>query len=278
MMTTYAYCDREHGADMRVITVACLEDNYAYVLVDRARRAVVIDPSEAAPVLSVLERESLELDAIWLTHHHWDHVGGVNELCKRYANVPVVGSAYDAAQARIVGQTRSVRAGDELAFADHVATVLEVPGHTLGAVAYRVGHCLFTGDTLFLGGCGRVFEGTLPQMQSSLAQLRALDPTLLVYPGHEYTVSNLTFGMTVEPNNQALAARLGVAQATRAQRQPTVPGRLSDELATNVLLRWDAPDVIAYAESRANMQDSVDSETTHAARVFGAIRRAKDHF
>lgn len=252
---------------MRVITVECLTDNYSYLLVGSDARAVVIDPSEAAPVNDVLTREGLTLSAIWLTHHHWDHVGGVEALCSAHPDLPVLGSAYDASQQRIAQQTRGLTEADTLMFDGQAVRVLEVPGHTLGAIAFVVGDCLFTGDTLFLGGCGRVFEGTMPQMQSSLAKLCALKPTLLVYPGHEYTVSNLRFGATIEPNNQQITARLTRAQADRANGQPTVPGRLSDELATNVLLRWDAADVVARANSG-----------TQPADVFGAIRRAKDTF
>lgn len=252
---------------MRVITVPCLKDNYAYLLIDSGDRAVVVDPSEAAPVVAALSRAGAKPSAIWLTHHHWDHVGGVEELCATYPNLEVLGSGYDASQSRIPRQTRGLSETDAWMFDGAAVGVLEIPGHTLGALAYRVGQCLFTGDTLFLGGCGRVFEGSLPQMQASLAKLRALDPNLLVYPGHEYAVNNLTFGLTVEPRNAVLRQRLADATSTRARGESTVPARLSEELATNVFLRWDAADVIAYA--------NVGSE---AADVFGAVRRAKDHF
>lgn len=250
---------------MRVITVPCLKDNYAYLLLDRNHHAVVVDPSEAAPVEAVLRHEGATLRSIWLTHHHWDHVGGIDELCRLHPGLEVVASSYEAEQRRIAGQTRGVSEGDDLSFDQQQVSVLEVPGHTLGAVAFGVGGCLFTGDTLFLGGCGRVFEGTMPQMHASLAKLRALDPTLLIYPGHEYTVSNLTFGTTIEPSNLQVARNLVRAQSYRSRGEPTVPGRLGDELSTNVLLRWDAPAVIAYA----NVGE-------HAADVFAAIRRAKD--
>lgn len=252
---------------MRVVPIECLTDNYAYLLIDRQQRAVVIDPSEPAPVVAALQREGAQLTEIWLTHHHYDHVGGVEALCDSHPGIPVYGSGYDAEQQRIPRQTKSLSDGDTLSFDGGVVNVLEIPGHTLGALAYRAGACLFTGDTLFLGGCGRVFEGTLPQMQQSLAKLRALDPSLLVYPGHEYTVGNLTFGASVEPGNVRIAERLAEAKATRARNEPTVPGRLHDELETNVFLRWDAPEVMAYANAA---QD--------AAAVFGAVRTAKDRY
>jgi hydroxyacylglutathione hydrolase len=256
---------------MRVVTIACLKDNYAYLLLNRGSRAVVIDPSEAEPVLAALEREHAELGAIWLTHHHWDHVGGVEDLCARFPQVEVWASGYDQTHGRAPRQTHVVSTADRPIWGEQEVTILDVPGHTLGAVAYRVDGCLFTGDTLFLGGCGRLFEGTPAQMQASVAQLRALNPTVLVYPGHEYTVSNLSFGRSVEPNNDELATRLSNAQATRARGEVTVPGRLSEELATNVFMRWDCADVIAYARSHG-------AESERPADVFAAVRKAKDTF
>lgn len=252
---------------MRVVPIECLTDNYAYLLIDRQQRAAVIDPSETEPVQAALTREGVRLSEIWLTHHHYDHVGGVEALCDANPGIPVCGSHYDATQQRIPRQNKSLSDGDTLTFDGHVVSVLSIPGHTLGALAYRVAGCLFTGDTLFLGGCGRVFEGTLPQMQHSLAKLCVLDPSLLVYPGHEYTVSNLTFGTTIESGNNRIAERLAEAKATRARKQPTVPGRLQAELETNVFLRWDSPEVMAFAGAEGD-----------ASAVFAAVRTAKDRY
>jgi hydroxyacylglutathione hydrolase len=164
-----------------------------------------------------------------------------------------------------------LREGDALEFDGQPVALLEIPGHTLGAIAYLVSDCLFSGDTLFVAGCGRVFEGTLAMMQASLAKLRALPATTRLYCGHEYTAANLRFAQTIEPALDALTTRLAWATAQRERGEPTVPGLLSDELLTNPFLRWDAPAVIAAARDRGASDDS-------PASVFGAIRKAKDAF
>ncbi|MFN7147695.1 MAG: hydroxyacylglutathione hydrolase, partial [Myxococcota bacterium] len=195
----------------------CLLDNYAYLLV-RNGHAVVVDPSEAEPVLEALD--GLVLDAIWCTHHDGDHVGGVPGILARH-DVPVVGSRYDLDRRRIPGQTTAVGDGNVVTWGDLRAKVYEIPGHTLGAVAFEVDGHLFTGDTLFSGGCGRVFEGTLPQMRASLATLKGLDPALRVWCGHEYTVKNLEFAEQIAPE-AAVTARLSDARARRERGEPTV--------------------------------------------------------
>jgi hydroxyacylglutathione hydrolase len=256
---------------MRVHSVACLADNYAYVLDDGRGGAVVVDPSAAAPVEAVLRRHGLALQALWLTHHHWDHVGGVEALCDAHPGLTVVGSRYDAAHARIARQTVGLAGGDRLSFGAAPVALFDIPGHTLGAIAYLVDGCLFSGDTLFLAGCGRVFEGTMPMMQASLATLRALDPGTRVYCGHEYTMANLKFASTVEPANLQVRARLEAAEAARARGEATVPGTLAEDIAVNPFLRWDAPAVIAYARDHGARADD-------PASVFGAVRCAKDAF
>lgn len=256
---------------MRVLPIPCLKDNYAYLLVDAERRGVVVDPSEAGPVEEVLRGERVELAAIWLTHHHLDHVGGVAGLCESRAALPVLGSAYDSEQRRIPKQTRGLREGDTLAWAGHDVRIYEIPGHTLGAIAYLVAGCLFSGDTLFIAGCGRVFEGTMPMMQSSLAKLRQLAPDTRVYCGHEYTVANLRFARAVEPDAPAIADRAAWAAQLRERDEPTTGAPISDELATNPFLRWDAPAVIARARQWGSPGDD-------PASVFAALRKAKDSF
>lgn len=256
---------------MQVIAIPCLKDNYAYLLVDSQSRAVVVDPSEPEPVEAALARAGAQLAAIWLTHHHWDHVGGVEALCAARDPLPVLGSAHDLEQARIPRQTRGLHEDDALEFDGQPVQVLEIPGHTLGAIAYVVSDCLFSGDTLFIAGCGRVFEGTLPMMQVSLAKLRALPGRTRLYCGHEYTASNLRFAQAIEPAADAIKERLEWATATRARGEATVPALLSDELRTNPFLRWDAPSVIAAARARGASDDS-------PASVFAAIRKAKDSF
>lgn len=259
---------------MNVRTVPCLTDNYAYLLVHDGR-AVVIDPSEAPPVEQALGADAagtLSLAALWLTHHHWDHVGGLPQLLAR-GPVPVVGSRYDLDQGRIAGQTVAAGEGTPLSFAGQAARIHLVPGHTLGAIAIEIGGHLFTGDTLFAGGCGRVFEGTMPMMRASLAKLRALDPALRVWCGHEYTVKNLEFAEALTTENgvpePAVSARLAEARAQRARGEPTVGHPLAHELATNPFLRWDAPAVRAAAARMGADPDDPDA-------VFAAVRHAKD--
>src|SRR4051812_34855261 len=192
---------------MRVVAVPCLKDNYAYLVIDGANAAVV-DPGEAAPVEAALAREGVKLVAVWATHHHADHVGGVPDLVAKHPNLEVIGHASDHAKARIPGQTRGVEDGDEVAMGSVHARVIHNPGHTLGAITFVTDDgSAFTGDTLFGAGCGRVFEGTPQMMHDSLQRLAALPPDTKVYFGHEYTASNLKFAAAVEPDNAAQKAR-----------------------------------------------------------------------
>ena len=256
---------------IEVITVPLLSDNYAYLLAEpAARSAVVIDPSEAEPVRRALAERGLALAAIWCTHHHWDHVGGIPELLAHAPGIAVLGSAHDAAQGNIRGQTRGLADGEHVEHGGVRFEVMAIPGHTLGAIAYLGGGMVFTGDTLFLGGCGRVFEGTMPMMRSSLARLRALPPETRIYCGHEYTRKNLEFARAVEPSEAAIAARTDKVGVTREEGRPTVPGTIGEEVATNPFLRWDVSAVRAFAASRGAAES--DDE------VFARVREAKDTF
>ncbi len=224
---------------MRVEIIPLLKDNYAYILEDRGA-VVVIDPSEAGPIEEALEDRPLA--AIWCTHHHLDHTGGIAELAAQRPGLQVVGSQYDLDQARIASQTLGVAEGDSLRVGDASFKVMAVPGHTLGAIAYFGQGALFTGDTLFLAGCGRMFEGTPKQMFASLQALAALPTTTHIYCGHEYTQNNLRFAASVEPNNEAIAKRAGSLRAL------SVPATLAEELQTNPFLR--ARDAAHFAELR----------------------------
>jgi hydroxyacylglutathione hydrolase len=252
-------------------------DNYVWLLHDPAsNEAAVVDPSEAAPVLAALERLGARLTAIWCTHHHHDHVGGNEELCERFPGVVVHGGRVDGDEGRIPRLTVKVGDGDEVTFAGRTARVLFIPGHTRGHVAYVLDGAgadeptrLFCGDTLFGGGCGRLFEGTPAQMRASLERLRALPDDTLVHCGHEYTWHNLRWAVEtkLEPANAALAARH--ARVAVDPTQLTVPTRLGEEKATNPFLRWDVPAVAASVGASA--ADAPDE-------VFARLRKRKDEW
>ena len=246
---------------MRVVPVPCLKDNFAYLLID-GDRAAVIDPSEAGPVEDALAREAVTLAAIWLTHHHWDHVGGVADLIAKRSGLPVVAGEHDAK--KIAGVTQRLADGGEIALGGLRARAIHNPGHTLGAITFVVGDAAFTGDTLFGGGCGRLFEGDAAMMHASLSRLAALPPQTRVYFGHEYTTSNLRFATAVEPNNAAIARRAAAIPT------PSTPSTIAEERATNPFLRPREPAVVAAAASRGAADDPVS--------VFAAIRSWKDNF
>jgi hydroxyacylglutathione hydrolase len=255
---------------MEIHIVPCLSDNYAYVLV-HAGAAVVVDPSESAPVLDALSKLGVSLVGIWATHHHHDHVGGIPELVRENAGLEVIASAYDSTRNRVPGQTRAVDEGEPIWFGSHRVRVMEVPGHTLGAIAFLVDGALFSGDTLFGAGCGRLFEGTPATMLASLSSLRALPGDTKLYCGHEYTQKNLMFAKKIDPENLDVVNRLQRVEAARRAGTPSVPSTIEEECLTNPLLRWDAPRVIEKA-------NELGATSAEPEAVFAAIRRARDHF
>lgn len=237
---------------MQIELVPCLSDNYAYVVsCDRTGARAVVDPSEAGPVLAALGGRAVT--AIWCTHHHFDHVGGNGELVEKLAPGEIC--AHTSDRGRVPGQTRGLEEGERFALGAIEVSILHVPGHTLGAVAYALhdaatgARAVFTGDTMFVAGCGRLFEGTAEQMFSSLAKIAALDPATRVYCGHEYTAANVRFARTVEPDNAELAALERSAAAARAAHAPTIPSTISGERAFNPFVR--ARDARELAERRA---------------------------
>lgn len=255
---------------MDPIALAAFSDNYIWLLHD-GRRALVVDPGDAAPVVAALEARGLTLAAILVTHHHPDHTGGIDELRSR-----LDGPVFGPARERIPAPFTPVGGGQSIEAAGLAFEVIDVPGHTAGHVAY-VHHpaqgapILFCGDTLFSGGCGRLFEGTAAQMNESLQRLAALPPDTRVCCAHEYTLSNLKFATAVEPDNAALAAHVAACEARRALGEPTVPSTLALEREVNPFLRCDAPAVIAAARRRGATADD-------GATVLGAIRAWKNEF
>jgi hydroxyacylglutathione hydrolase len=253
---------------LNIRPVPVFSDNYVWILErEGSNRVAVVDPGDGAPVVADLDSRGLEVSAVLLTHHHHDHIGGLPDLIER-SHPAVFGSPHD----RIPGVDRPVDDGDTVTL-DDLEIDLEVvalPGHTAHHLGYVGPGFALVGDTLFAGGCGRVFEGTPEQMHGSLMRLAALDPGTKAYCAHEYTVSNLRFALEVEPGNDALTKRLAAAEATRVDDQPTVPSTIGYELETNPFLRCSEPAVVAAAESRAGRSLSPGAE------VFAVIREWKD--
>jgi len=248
--------------------IPAFEDNYLWVIED-GRHAAAVDPGDDAPVAAFLDRRGLALTAILATHHHGDHVGGLAALAAR-GGVEVFGPAGE----RIAGITRPVAGGERITVPGLALAldVLAVPGHTAGHVAYSGEGFVFCGDTLFAGGCGRLFEGTPAQMAASLAKLAALPPATRVYCAHEYTLANLRFAQAVEPGNARLAARVARESERRRRGEPTVPSTLAEEIETNPFLRAHVSEVAASAARHAGRPLATPLE------VFATVREWKNTF
>ena len=253
-----------------ILAIPALHDNYIWAIVHpRKKCAVIVDPGESKPVLEFLQQKALTLEAILITHHHWDHTRGIEGLLKAYP-VPVYAPAKDDVvfcDHPVTGGDQVILPSPELAF-----NVIDIPGHTMGHVAYWGHGLVFTGDTLFTGGCGRIFEGTPDQLYHSLGQLAQLDSKTLIYCGHEYTKKNLAFAAIIEPHNNKLMQRINHAETTLNQGLPTVPSTLELELQTNPFLRCQEPQVQQAAVTYCGqaLADNV--------AVFAALRRWKDEF
>ncbi|WP_428609612.1 hydroxyacylglutathione hydrolase [Sedimenticola sp.] len=254
---------------LEVTPVKAFKDNFIWMLHNPgSETAVAVDPGESEPVLSWLEQQGLRLSAILITHKHIDHTGGVMDLQFAYPKVAVLGPAKEP----IRGIKVRLNEGDQpdIPGLDAHFTVLEVPGHTEGHIAYYGEGLLFCGDTLFSAGCGGIFGGTHEQMHDSLQRIAALPADTLVYCAHEYTLANLGFAKWVEPDSPAIQQREQEAQAQLQQGDNTVPSRLQTELDTNPFLRVAQPAVLAAAERY------VGHSLAQGAEVFSAIRRWKD--
>ncbi|MEZ4394881.1 MAG: hydroxyacylglutathione hydrolase [Polyangiales bacterium] len=252
---------------MLVHVIPCLSDNYAYLVVNESSgAAVVVDPSEEGPVRRALEVLGVELVGVLATHHHWDHVGGVEALLAWRPSLEVWAHASD--RGRVPGQTGEVAHGESISLGGMDFRALHVPGHTLGAVTWLSEGNAFTGDTLFLAGCGRLFEGSAEMMAASLNDvLGALPDETLIHPGHEYTEKNLRFAASLLPGDDAVAARLASVRALRAEGRPSVPAPLGVERETNPFLRCGDPSL------RAALGSADDRAAT-----FAAARARRDVF
>lgn len=257
---------------MTLHPIPAFSDNYIWLLY-HAGQAWAVDPGDAAPVLAYLQQHQLQLQGIVLTHHHADHVGGVQEL-REATGAAVYGPAFET----LPDPVQRLGGGDSVTLLGHRFDVLDVPGHTSGHIAY---HCadwdgaplLFCGDTLFSGGCGRIFEGTPAQMLASLDALAALPDTTRVCCTHEYTLSNLRFALAVEPGNADLVAYEQACQQLRAADQPTLPSTLGLERRINPFLRNRLPHVVGRVQ-----QQAPNTDTSDEVAVFAALREWKNNF
>ncbi|PSF37317.1 hydroxyacylglutathione hydrolase [Aphanothece hegewaldii CCALA 016] len=257
---------------MEITRLSALSDNYIFLLSEKEQKiAAVVDPTLAQPVLEVLHKQGLQLVAILNTHHHRDHVGGNQALIEHFPKVCVYAGAED--RGRILGQQVFLKEGDRITFADRVLEVFFVPGHTRAHIAYyfppqgdvTFGE-LFCGDTLFSGGCGRLFEGTPAQMVKSLTKLRSLPDSTRVWCAHEYTLKNLEFALVVDPDNTDLQNRFRFVQTARLKNEATIPTWLGVEKLTNPFLRWD------------NISLQKAMRTTDPVQTFARLRGQKEQF
>lgn len=253
---------------LEIVVIPCLADNYAYLAHDpQTGETGLVDAPEAGPVLAALDARGWRLASILLTHHHHDHAGAAMDL-RADTGARVLGAAADAH--RLPPLDRSLVEGDGLTIGSERGVVIDVPGHTLGHLAFHFpgSGVVFSADSLMALGCGRVFEGTMEMMWRSLSKLMALPGDTAVYSGHNYGAANGRFARTIEPDNPALAARIARIAEADAQGRPIVPATLAEELATNPFLRARLPRV----KAALGMQDATDAE------VFAEIRRRKDAF
>lgn len=253
---------------LHILTVPCLRDNYAFLLHDDlTNRTALVDAPEAGPIVDALNDNGWDLSDLLITHHHDDHIAGVEALHKA-TGCRVIGARADAY--RLPPLDLAVDISDVEAVCGEDVHIIDVPGHTVGHIAFWLpgAQALFTGDSLMALGCGRLFEGTPAQMWDSLQRLRALPDTATVYSGHEYTATNARFARTIEPDNAALMLRCDRIDAARAAGDPTVPSNLGEEKATNPFLRADVP----------SLAEAIGMTGAAPVEIFAEVRARKDRF
>lgn len=257
---------------MDIKYIPIFTSNYIWLMINKdSKQAVAVDPGLSTPVIDFLSKENLTLTDILITHHHSDHVGGVLDLKKRYN--PNIYAPYIES---VAGATNKVRNSDRvfLSVINDYFEVLDIPGHTLGHVAYynKLQNILFCGDTLFSAGCGRLFEGNYAELYASLKKLSSLPDLTLVYCTHEYTIENLKFAKLLEPNNKSIIKRTNESLQMLAKGLPTLPSTIGAEKEFNPFLRCHSPDIVRYLENNYGLMANDEEE------VFACLRKLKDGF
>ncbi|MFW0766184.1 hydroxyacylglutathione hydrolase [Trabulsiella odontotermitis] len=251
---------------MNLISIPAFQDNYIWVLSDDNGRCLIVDPGEAAPVLAAIKENQWQPEAIFLTHHHHDHVGGVKELRQHFPDVVV----YGPAETQDKGTTKVVGEGDEVAILGGKFRVISTPGHTLGHICFFSDPYLFCGDTMFSGGCGRLFEGTPTQMYQSFQKINALPADTLICCAHEYTLTNIKFALSILPHDPAINDYYLKVKELRAKNQKTLPVTLKNERQINIFLRTDDIDLINEISKETKLQQPEER--------FAWLRVKKDNF
>ena len=251
---------------MNLNSIPAFQDNYIWVLNDETGRCLIVDPGEAAPVLAAIAENGWQPEAILLTHHHNDHVGGVSDLHRHYPNLIV----YGPEETRHKGTTKIVADGDRIRVLDQEFHVFATPGHTLGHICFYSAPWLFCGDTLFSGGCGRLFEGTPAQMYRSLQRINTLPEETLICCAHEYTLSNMKFALSVLPHDLFINEYYREVKELRAKNQMTLPTTLKNERQINLFLRTDDIDLINKINKETKLLQSEER--------FAWLRSKKDNF
>ena len=253
---------------MKVQIIPCLKDNYSYAIIDtKNKKTCIIDPSEPGPIINFLEKNNLKLNYILNTHHHYDHVGGNSELKKKYKS-KVLGFSGD--YKRIPEIDIKLKDGEIWKQDNFEAKIIHIPGHTLGHICFYFykDSNLFTGDTLFSLGCGRIFEGTYLQMFSSLEKIKKLPPKTKIYCGHEYTLQNSKFCIQYDKENQSLIRKIDEINEKLKNNKPTIPSTIEDVFKNNIFLRSD----------NENIKTNLNINTSSSLATFSKLRDLKDNF